>query len=267
MKVNVVCDVGNTRIKWGLVARGAIDRRVSLPEDAAEWERQLIEWRPGGDPWTWVLASVQPHRAEQLAEWLQARGETVVRLHKASQLPLRVGLAEPDKAGIDRLLDAVAALRLLSPGRPAVLIDAGSAVTVDYLDSEHVFQGGAIFPGIDLMAAALHSYTALLPRVTVTRPVPTLPAGATVPAMQVGIYLAVAGGIREAVRQYATLTQRSPKVFFTGGQAPLLAETMGVQAERELPWSDCVVWPDQTLIGILDSVTAATQPGNGEPRA
>src|SRR4029077_14307199 len=99
-----------------------------------------------------------PRRAEHLRTWLEQRGERVVLLCSAAQLPLRVGLEHPDWAGIDRLLNGVAATLHVSPGRGAVLIDAGSAVTVDWLDEEHVFRGGSIFPGIDLMAEALHHY-------------------------------------------------------------------------------------------------------------
>lgn len=245
MTPDVVVDVGNTRVKWGRVDRqGGIARAVALPEDPEAWEKELASW-PATGPRAWVLASVRPQRSERLRGWLEARGERVVLLERAAQLPLRVGLEHPDRAGIDRLLNAVAAKAMLVPGRGAVLIDAGSAVTVDWLDEEHVFRGGAIFPGIDLMAEALHNYTAFLPRVRVEEPIPELPAGATVPAMQVGIFLAVSGGIREAVRIYSEKAAVPPKVFFTGGQSALLANAMGAFQ------GEVLVWPNQTLDGIL----------------
>lgn len=265
MRPDVVVDIGNTRIKWGLVgAPGAADeilRVASLGDDVGTWRATLDEWqkdsRPpqGHRPWTWVLASVQPRRLEALTLWLRGAGQHVVALGKAAQLPLVVKLERPDYAGIDRLLNGVAARRHLAPGRPAVLIDAGSAVTVDWLDESHAFCGGSIYPGLDLMAKALNDYTALLPRVTVTNPVPALPAGDTVSAMQVGLFLAVSGGIREAVRLYSQSARVPPRVFFSGGQAPLLARGMGVDQPGggEGVWGDCLVWPEQTLIGIVDS--------------
>src|SRR5262249_13158725 len=153
-------------------------------------------------PLTWALASVRPQSSERLRAWLEARGERVEVLSFARQLPLEVAVPIPDHVGIDRLLDAGAAKTVLPAGTGAVLIDAGSAVTVDWLDESHTFRGGTIFPGIRLMAEALHSYTAFLPLVTVRHPVPALPCDATTPAMQTGIFLAVAGGIAEAVRRY-----------------------------------------------------------------
>lgn len=258
MTPDVVVDIGNTRIKWGRCAAdgSTILRTASLPDDEAAWEREFADWRLPGSA-TWVIASVQPRRSERLHAWLLRQGQRVVPLLSAAQLPVQVGLEKPDHAGIDRLLNGVAAIRHLAPGRGAVLIDAGSAVTVDWLDERHVFRGGSIYPGIDLMAEALHSYTALLPRVQVTYPVPGLPAGATVPAMQVGIFLAVSGGIREAVRLYAERAEVPPRVFFSGGQAPLLARAMGLQDRLwPEPWHDWLLWPEQTLMGILYSVEA-----------
>jgi type III pantothenate kinase len=264
---HIVVDVGNTRVKWGLCdpEGRSILRVASLAEDPGVWEAELASWCSLPPllgihtPLSWVLASVRPARSDRLREWLERRGDRVVLLTKAEQLPLQVALEHPDWAGIDRLLNAVAAKRELPPGRGAVLIDAGSAVTADWLDEDHVFRGGSIFPGLDLMAEALHHYTALLPRIEVHWPIPALPAGATSPAMQVGIVLAVSGGIREAVRIYAEQAASPPRVFFSGGQAPLLARAMGLlepDKPRPAPWTDVCLWPEQTLVGILRSVEA-----------
>ncbi len=256
MKAHVVVDVGNTRIKWGLIVGRDIGRMASLPEEEQAWANEADAWslpRPA----TWVLASVRPARSERLAAWLESRGERVLRLERAAQLPLDVALAKPDHAGIDRLLNAVAAKRHLQAGRGAVLIGAGTAVTVDWLDESHVFRGGSIFPGLELMADALHRHAALLPRVGVTLPVPRLPAGDTISAMQAGLVLAVGGGIREAVRQYAERASSPPRIFFTGGQSSLLAQAMGLLDEpRSEPWRDLMLWPEQTLIGMVDSIEA-----------
>jgi type III pantothenate kinase len=257
MKPNVVVDIGNTRLKWGLVHwpdRGepALVSTVSLPDDLAAWQKQMDDWPRSPGSLSWVVASVNPGRTERLRAWVEGRGDQFFHLHSATQLPLRVGLEHPDWAGIDRLLNALAATCRLPAGQGAVLIGAGTAVTVDWLDEEHVFRGGAIFPGLDLMAAALHDHTALLPRVTVEQPVPRLPAGATIPAMQAGIFLAVSGGIREAVRLYAEQAKVPPRVFFTGGQAPLLAAEMGL-LDQGIDW---VLWPEQTLMGILHAARA-----------
>lgn len=256
MTPHVVADVGNSRIKWGLCVRGAVIDGAGLSDDIEAWERQLADWRRrhpemGTGPLRWALASVMPARRERLVGWLRTRGDEVLTLDRAAVLPLRVGVEKPDAVGIDRLLDAVAA-RSRSPGRPAILIDAGSAVTVDWLDADGAFQGGAIFPGVRLMAEALHAYTALLPLVTVTEPVPVMPGRDTAAAIGAGIFGAVVGGIEALARQLAVLSDQPPVMYLTGGDAPLLAPALD---RLDGP---PVLWPEQTLEGIR--VSAEAQP-------
>ncbi len=261
MKPDVVVDIGNTRIKWGLrdPAAPRIGQHVSLADDPGAWQTQRAAWQAEGllpaHP-VWVLSSVQPHRCGRLARWLQEQGDRVEQLQFAAQLPLSVGLEKPDHVGIDRLLNAVAAKRILPAGRPAILVDAGSAVTVDWLDPTHTFRGGAIFPGLRLMAEALHRNTALLPLVTVSAPIPEMPGPATIPAMQAGIFWAVVGGIDRAARRLCRLTETEPKLFLTGGDSPLLLEALARQPDAGLTSLEPTLWREMTLEGILASAEA-----------
>ncbi len=260
MTPDVVVDVGNTRIKWGLrdPAAPRILRTASLPDEPATWLTQRDEWHRAAllpARAVWIIASVQPHRCERFRRWVEAQGDYIEQLQFASQLPLVVDLEKPDHAGIDRLLNAVAARRLLAPGQPGILVDAGSAVTVDWLDPAHAFCGGAIFPGLRLMAEALHRCTALLPQVTISVPVPELPGPATIPAMQAGIFWAVVGGIDRAARRLGRLTEAAPKLFLTGGDAALLLDALHQHGEA-LSSLEPILWPEQTLEGILLSAEA-----------
>ena len=69
-------------------------------------------------------------------------------------MPLVIRLPRPDMVGVDRLLDALATNRLRPPGRPAIVIDVGTAITVDLLSAEGFFMGGSILPGIAMSARA-----------------------------------------------------------------------------------------------------------------
>ncbi len=266
MKVDVVADVGNTRIKWGRrsVDEVRIAEVAALPDDADAWQKQLAQWRQGGrlpTPARWLLAGAQPPRLERLRLWLQQQGEQVQELRSADQLLLRVGLEHPDRVGMDRLLNAVAACHELDAGRPAILIDAGSAVTVDWLDEEHIFRGGAIFPGTRLMTQALHDYTALLPKVDIKLPIPRLPGTATIAAMQAGVFWAVVGGIERISQRLRSLAQVEPLTLLTGGDAPLLLDAFlldSVAGYRDSPLQTLPVklWPEQTLHGLLYAAEA-----------
>jgi len=226
MTPDVVADVGNTRIKWGRCAPDGVVEAVSLPpDDTAAWDRQAEAWHLPR-PAAWAGASVHPARCARLAEWLRQRGDTVTVLTEAASLPLVVKVPNPDHVGIDRLLDAVAVNALREPDRPAVVIDAGSAVTVDWLNEAGAFVGGAILPGLGLMAKSLHEHTALLPLVEVPAQRPAVPGTATAPAIEAGIFWAVAGGVRALVAAYAEAFDASPQLFLTGGDAPALRSTL-----------------------------------------
>lgn len=254
MKPDVVVDVGNSRVKWGLCSAEGVERVASLtPDDPTGWARQAEDWelRPG-KAW-WVLTGVQPKSRDQLADWLGRRGDRVRLLTEAQELPLRVALEHPDRVGIDRLFDAVAAKDRVRREVAILIVDAGSAVTIDLVDEAGAFQGGVIFPGFRLMTKALHDYTALLPPVAIDRVNPPVPGNTTAGAIQAGVYWAVAGGIKAVLRQLAARCRwdatakamsplpHDPFVFLTGGDAELLAPVLD---------PSIIVWPEMTLEGI-----------------
>lgn len=241
MKPAVVVDVGNTRVKWGLCSTGAVVAMAALPpDDSSAWERQRSQWALA-TPAVWVLTGVQPSRIEIFANWLRNRREHICILQDYRQLPLIVLLEHPEKTGIDRLLDAVAANSRRRAGIPAVLIDAGSAVTIDWLDENGAFRGGAIMPGLRLMAQALHDHTALLPLIPVPLTFPSLPGTSTIAALEAGVFWAVAGGIRAVLEQLSTSAAAAPDIFLTGGDAAALQPALGDRAQ---------LWPEMTLEGI-----------------
>jgi type III pantothenate kinase len=234
----VVVDVGNTRIKWGRCSPTGIQTTAALPaDDPSAWNAQARAWDLPSDM-RWFLASVHPSRCAALVHWAESRGDQVTIL-EAGRLPLRVQVPEPGKVGIDRLLDAVAVNSRRTPGEAAMVVDAGSAVTADLVSREGAFLGGVIFPGLRLIGKALHEHTALLPMVEPPATLPPLPAIATIPAIQAGMILAIAGGVC-ALREPYQRQVGPVRIFLTGGDAPFLIS--------QIP--EAVVWPEMTLEGI-----------------
>ncbi len=250
MNPTVVVDVGNSRIKWGRCAASGVSAVASLPADKPHvWQSQFDRW--GLDQASsWAVSGVHLARRDALVSWLHERNAPVWVLTTYQQLPLEVRLQEPEKVGIDRLLNAVAVTRHWERRRvPAILIDAGSAVTVDWLDEDGAFRGGAIFPGLRLMAQALRDHTALLPLVQVSEPCPYLPGLSTPQAMLAGIYYATAGGINTLIELLRARSRSEPHVFLTGGDARLLSYAVDTRAE---------LWLEMTLEGLRH--TAEAQP-------
>jgi type III pantothenate kinase len=237
----IVVDVGNSRIKWGLCSSEQVWSVAALPPDDADaWHEQWRQWKLERTQ-EWVVSGVHPARRDALVAWLRERSDSVRVLASYKELPLKVEVEVPEKVGIDRLLNAVGANRRRQENVAAILIDAGSAVTVDYLDGKGAFKGGAIFPGFGLMAKALHDYTALLP--VITPDDNALPPGtSTTEAMQAGILHAVVGGIERLIAAYQQRFPIAFEIFLTGGDA----EVVAAKLHRPLH-----VWPEMTLDGIL----------------
>jgi type III pantothenate kinase len=124
-----------------------------------------------------------------------------------------------------------------------VIVDAGSAITVDFVDEKGVFQGGSILPGLGLMSKALHTYTALLPLVEVAdHPEElSLPGKNTAHAIQTGIYWQAVGGVALLCKKLRLQTQGDPVIIVTGGNGLKLNAGLDFQT---------VVRPFLTLEGI-----------------
>jgi type III pantothenate kinase len=236
-------DVGNSRIKLGLFRQSP---HAGLPEPESslhltgrlpEFE-QLASWlASAGDVrrFRWHIGSVNRPAASRLIDWLRDhRPDDEIMMLTSGDLPLEVRVPRPDMVGVDRLIDALAANQLRTVGRPAVVVDVGSAITVDLVDARGAFRGGAILPGIGMSARAMHKFTDLLPLIDaaeLNEPPPAL-GTATVAAMRSGLFWGGVGAVRQLVEQLAG--QGDAELFLTGGAGPAVAQLLG-PAARYVP--------------------------------
>lgn len=250
----IAVDIGNARIKLGLFAGEHAqglpepDRTLPLLGEAPQLD-QIAPWLAGEarQGLAWWIASVNRPAASRLIEWLnEHRPQDRVVMLAADDLPLEVRLERPDMVGIDRLVDAVAVNRLRDAKRPAVIVDVGTAITVDLVSADGAFRGGAILPGIEMSARALHEFTDLLPLVDLSElaaPPPAL-GTATVPAMRSGLFWGAVGAVRQLATQLSKTANgpaERPQVFLTGGAAASVAELLDPEARYV---------PNLTLAGI-----------------
>jgi type III pantothenate kinase len=189
----------------------------------------------------WRIGSVNRPAASRLIDWLRDhRTDDEISLLTSGDLPLTIRLPRPDMVGVDRLLDALAANRLRTPGRKAVVVDVGSAITVDLVDAEGAFCGGAILPGIAMAARALHEFTDLLPLIEMAElhEPPPAPGTDTVAAMRAGLFWGAVGAVRQLVEK---LAEGDADIFLTGGAGPVVARLLDTSARYV---------PHLTLAGI-----------------
>ncbi len=249
----IAADVRTARIKLGLFRDHGGDvlpeptATLQLLDETPDWQqidRWLIDSRVDAVATPWWIGSVNRPAATRLIDWLREfRPQDPVTMLAAGDLPLEVAIERPDMVGIDRLLDALAANFLRQPNRPAVVVDVGTAITVDLLSADGEFLGGAILPGIGMSARAMHQFTDLLPLVPMSElstPPPAL-GTSTTPAMRSGLFWGAVGAIRELTARLGEGLNRPPQTILTGGASPAVAELLGPSAQHV---------PQLTLAGI-----------------
>ncbi len=185
------------------------------------------------------LASVQPTVAAQLEQFFERLDWSAPRKLTWRNMPLEVRVELLERVGIDRLLNAVAANRLREPGRPAIVVDLGTAGTVDLVAADGAFEGGAILPGMALAAQALCSGTSTLPSIdpaTLEEPIAALGKN-TSEAIAAGLYWGMVGAIGELIERIGRECPRTPHLFVTGGAAPQIVQHLAVAGEpaRHVP--------------------------------
>jgi type III pantothenate kinase len=235
----IVADLGNSRVKWGRVdLDGRLASTVALPtHDPSTWAFAWDAWGLGEVETSWSIASVNPPLADRVARFLEGQGVWQIRWHRsASDVPVRHDLEHPEKTGADRALAVVGALALRQGRGPGVVVSCGTAVTVERISTEGVWQGGAIVPGLGPMGKALHLMTAQLPEVAPSH-APEPFGRSTIPAIEAGVFWGVVGAIRELVHRQADGFPSRPWLLWTGGDAPTFA-----------PW---ITWPDTEIVPHL----------------
>lgn len=238
--------VGNTRTRLGRFAGDELIESEAVAnsdlEAAAAACRRMLEGRQGCPV---VMSSVNPPVSAELARRVTSEtGEEVMRIRADVPPPIRHSLDDDSTVGQDRLLNAIAAYK--KAAQAVVVVDCGTAITVDFVDGEGTFHGGIIAPGVNMMLESLHRNTAALPAIQFE-----LPDAARGPfgketrhAMQLGVMYAAVGLVRYAVERFAEKYEAYPQIVATGGDAQrLFGEDEVIEH----------IVPDLQLMGIMES--------------
>jgi type III pantothenate kinase len=249
MDINLMTlNLGNSRLAIGVFAAGELRHvvRISHAEQASwpqaiatAWEYIRDQPRPAV-----AAAGVNPGLAPKLDQAvLDATGQRIQWVGKDLELPINVLTDPPDQTGVDRIVNIAAAYEQL--GKACCVVDAGTAVTVDFCNDNGDFVGGAIAPGANLMLQSLHANTGQLPAVKLDQPTGFV-GKSTAEAILQGVYHSIRGLVRETVEGYALEVGAWPEVIATGGDARLIFDGWEIIH---------AVSPDLTLYGIALAYT------------
>lgn len=245
----IAVDIGNSSTKLGWFGEWPngnnalpVPQQVRDCPTAQPLPAEVARELPSG-PATWRVASVHREAEKLLENWVRLnRPQDDFKILTYRDLPLEVRVEFPDRVGLDRLAAAVAA-SVIRAGKPAIVVDAGTAITVDLVSAGGAFEGGVILPGFRLTAQALAAGTNQLPLASFTgqdQPPPVVGKN-TDGAIRSGLFWGAVGAVREVIERMSAGLDVQPHVFVTGGDLRHLAPLVS-------PHSQFV--PNMVLSGI-----------------
>lgn len=246
----IAMNVGNSRTQLGRFVGDSFTDVVTLGNnDLPGIIDQVVTWwpylpdAPEGATKAVLMASVNDTVGTRLGSTLSDQlSETPYRIGKDLPVPISQELNPETITGVDRLLNASAAWK--SVEQACVVIDAGTCITIDFIDGNGTFHGGAIAPGAKMQLDSMHRETDALPDIEFIRPSDDPFGRSTTQAMLHGVYHGIRGMTRQLVELYAGTYGAYPKVIATGGDAECLF------SEEELIEQ---IVPDLTLQGIAEA--------------
>ncbi len=219
--VCLTIDIGNSAIKAGLFRGEQIINRMSF-QSIEEIIASIEAWNIQTPFHQIGVCSVVPQKSERLISEIRYLTDTsIFVVTPDAELPIKVTYTPKGSLGPDRLAAACAAFH--SGKGPHIIIDAGSAITIDAVSAEGIFLGGIIMPGPTLANRALANYTAKLPDVPLAFPGGVLGIS-TVEALQHGLLYGMIDGIIGAIHRIKRTLASNPVILLTGGWHQLLAD-------------------------------------------
>jgi type III pantothenate kinase len=245
-------DAGNTNVVFALVEGREIKARWRIATDPrrtadeyAVWLNQLLQLESytRDDVHGVIISTVVPralHNLEVLST-KYFRTDALIAGRSPVEWGVAIDVDEPASLGADRAVNTIAA-HALHPG-DLIVIDFGTATTLDFSDYSGAYKGGIIAPGINLSLDALVNAAAKLPRIAIEAPRDNMSVIGrnTVDQMNIGIYWGYIAMIEGLVARMKAEVGRPVKVIATGGLATLFEQHTNVFDAIE---------PDLTIQGL-----------------
>jgi type III pantothenate kinase len=206
----LVINVGNTRVQYGTFSGGKIHGVKYFPTSELLAGKKPVQLQ--GSSLFAVASTVVPEARKIL------RSKNILWIGRDSDLPISLKKVDSSTLGADRIANSVAAAKFAR--LPAIILDCGTAITVDAVNSRREFIGGAILPGRMLLHKSLNDFTAQLPLVSISGRKPKALGKNTVSAILSGTDLAVIGSVKEVIAGIVRESGfRKYTVLIVGGDA------------------------------------------------
>jgi|TARA_B110000902_G_C14208219_1_gene550391 type III pantothenate kinase len=155
--MKLIIDIGNTLVKYAIFSSDEIVIIYKKNDVEISFMQELIQKHNVNDV---IISSVRDKVDGDF-------GIKTLYLNHLTPLPITINYETPETLGNDRIANVVAA-SILYPNKNILIIDAGTCITIDFIDQNKEYQGGRISPGIEMRYKSLHKYTSNLPKLTIS---------------------------------------------------------------------------------------------------
>jgi len=222
----IAIDIGNTTATFGFFTDDSLIFKFSLPSSPRVtpekcWSKFQGFLDPDMQITGAICSSVSPDMTRVVKSFADKYLKTSFKLLKVTDdIGITNRYKNPEQLGADRIINALAAKKIYS--LPAIIIDLGTAITVDAVGKDSDFLGGVILPGIGISADALHKKTSLLPKVELLIPQNVL-GKSTIAAIQSGLTYGFSGMLRFLVEKIKEESGfETSEVILTGGHTGVM---------------------------------------------
>jgi len=217
--MNLIIDVGNTRIKLAVFKNSKIIHNESITLDIFEIRAVELIKKYGCNKA--IISSVGTVKKSQIAKI--SSKISLIELDSNTKVPFKNKYATPKTLGVDRLALIAAAVSKFSK-KNVLIIDAGTCITYDFVNSENCYFGGAISPGINMRYKSLNAFTESLPILELSND-HYLTGNSTESCIHSGVINGVINEIDSIIYQYRE-KNCDLTVVLTGGDTNFLANRL-----------------------------------------
>ena len=219
--MNLVVDIGNNFFKLGIFENSNLVFSFFDKNDKIDVEIEKII-RSYSKITSALISNVSSIKINDILNKLNIK---IYELDSTFIFPFKLNYKTPESLGNDRLALAAAAT-ILFPNSNNLVIDAGTCITIDFIDNNNNFIGGSISPGVKMRYDSLNHYTANLPLLKNENNF-NYPGDSTNASIHAGIIGGVSNEINGFIKQ---INSRNDKVnvILTGGDAKILSKTLKI---------------------------------------
>jgi len=237
--VRLVVDIGNTNTNFGVFLKNRLNKSFSIKTSTQQRRyrkhiKQILRRVQQDYPELTkvIVCSVVPYATRCFSQ--QAKSELkrkVILVGKDLKVPIKNKYSRPKQVGQDRLVGAYAASFLY--GKPLIIIDLGTAITMDVVSPKGDYVGGIIIPGIELSLQVLFARAALLPLVEIKKPKNVIGQN-TQESILSGIFWGYGSMINGLISQIKKELKIKPKIVLTGGHSKMMKTYLRYNAKIDM---------------------------------